>query len=68
MKVKLFRHKDKPGSAKAYLFQRIDKKEVKQWIPKSVISDISQISKPDTEGFMIVVAEVEDWFAEQNGL
>lgn len=68
MRVKLYRHVSKPGSAKAYLFQRIDKKGVACWIPKSLMSGVSQLKPPDKDGLMEVTVEVEDWFAEQNGV
>jgi len=67
MQVNLLRHKDKPGTEKAYLFaRRFPKPEV--WIPVSVISHVSQKTIPDKDGFCQVVVTVEDWFAREHNL
>ena len=68
MKVHLYRCINKPGTEKAYQFRRRDKGEKEIWIPKSLISHVSQIGLPDQYGFSLVTVDVEDWFAEKEDL
>lgn len=61
------RHISKPGSDKAFKFVRRDT-GADVWIPKSVIRHISQRTVPDANGLALVLVDVEDWFAEKEGL
>jgi len=56
----------KPGTEKAWEFWRQSGHRI--FIPKSVVSHISQTGLYDTSDFCAVQVEVEEWFAEKEGL
>lgn len=65
--VTLYRHKDKPKTAKAFEFVRRDNDE-KIFVPISALHHVSQRTVPDKKGMCQVVASIDDWYVEKNDL